>query len=72
MNHQLKMALSYGNKKWSLDEAEIPTYEDTWHLRVEVKEEAENIGGCTLFGKGFGNYDQDIKIKMFWLYNLWD
>ncbi|HFL0874182.1 TPA: transcriptional regulator, partial [Enterococcus faecium] len=54
------------NKKWSLDEAEIPTYEDTWHLRVEVKEEAENIGGCTLFGKGFGNYDQDIKIKMFY------
>ena len=66
MNHQLKMALSYGNKKCSLDEAEIPTYEDTWHLRVEVKEEAENIGGCTLFGKGFGNYDQDIKIKMFY------
>ncbi|MDQ8566560.1 transcriptional regulator [Enterococcus faecium] len=60
------MALSYGNKKWSLDEDEIPTYEDTWHLRVEVKEEAENIGGCTLFGKGFGNYDQDIKIKMFY------
>ncbi|MBK0902394.1 transcriptional regulator [Enterococcus faecium] len=60
------MALSYGNKKWSLGEAEIPTYEDTWHLRVEVKEEAENIGGCTLFGKGFGNYDQDIKIKMFY------
>ncbi|HAP7812658.1 TPA: transcriptional regulator [Enterococcus faecium] len=60
------MALSYGNKKWSLDEAEIPTYEDTWHLRVEVKEEAENIGGCILFGKGFGNYDQDIKIKMFY------
>ncbi|OOL70541.1 transcriptional regulator, partial [Enterococcus faecium] len=50
----------------SLDEAEISTYEDTWHLRVEVKEEAENIGGCTLFGKGFGNYDQDIKIKMFY------
>ena len=19
------------------------------------------MGGCTLFGKGFGNYDQDIK-----------
>ncbi|MDU4624331.1 MAG: transcriptional regulator, partial [Enterococcus gallinarum] len=45
---------------------DIPAYEDTWHLRVEVKEEAENMGGCTLFGKGFGNYDQDIKIKMFY------
>lgn len=31
-----------------------------WDLKVEVKEDAENLGGVTLFGKGFGNYDQDI------------
>ena len=24
---------------------------------------AANIGGCTLFGKGFGNYNQDIKVR---------
>lgn len=58
MNHQLKMALSYGNKKWSLDEAEISTYEDTWHLRVEVKEEAENIGAVHYLAK-----DSEIMIK---------
>ena len=45
---------------------DIPAYEDTWHLKVEVKEDAEHVGGCTLFGKGFGNYDQDIKLKMFY------
>lgn len=45
---------------------DIPAYEDTWHLKIEVKDSAEHIGGCTLFGKGFGNYDQDIKLKMFY------
>ncbi|HCR2733447.1 transcriptional regulator, partial [Enterococcus faecium] len=24
------------------------------------------VGGCTLFGKGFGNYDQDIKLKVYY------
>lgn len=46
--------------------SDIPAYEDTWHLKIEVKEDAEHAGGCTLFGKGFGNYDQDIKVKMFY------
>lgn len=39
---------------------------DTWKFRFEVKENAENLGGCTLFGKNFGNYNQDIKIKLFY------
>lgn len=39
---------------------------DVWTLRIEVKDTAVNVGGCTLFGKSFGNYDQDIKIKMFY------
>ncbi|MHC5375024.1 ArsR/SmtB family transcription factor [Enterococcus sp. LJL120] len=46
--------------------SDIPPTEDTWHLKIEVKEDAKHVGGCTLFGKGFGNYDQDIKIKMFY------
>lgn len=46
--------------------ADIPSHEDTWQLKIEVKDQAENIGGCTLFGKNFGNYDQDIKIKTFY------
>ncbi|MBC6296265.1 ArsR family transcriptional regulator [Listeria sp. FSL L7-1517] len=46
--------------------ADIPCNEDTWHLRIEVKDDAKNAGGCTLFGRGFGNYDQDIKLKFFY------
>lgn len=39
---------------------------DVWNLRIEVKADAKNVGGCTLFGKGFGNYDQDIKFKLYY------
>ena len=31
---------------------------------IGVKKEAVNIGGLNIFGKGFGNYDQDIVLKM--------
>jgi len=55
-----------GNPLSDITIADIPSNEDTWHLKVEVKEDAINSGGCTLFGRGFGNYDQDIKIKTFY------
>lgn len=42
------------------------TNSDLWKLRVAVKEDARNVGGCTIFGKDFGNYDQDIKIKLYY------
>lgn len=48
---------------------DIPTQSEIWTLRIEVKEDAKNAGGCTLFGKGFGNYDQDINIKTFYSYS---
>lgn len=35
-------------------------------LRLEVPESAENCGGLTLFGKGFGNYNQGINIQVLW------
>jgi predicted transcriptional regulator len=34
-------------------------------VRVGIKEEAEHIGGINLFGSGFGDYPQDIRMKMF-------
>jgi len=37
-----------------------------WTLRVEVKEDAKNVGGCTIYGKNFGNHDQDINLKLFY------
>ncbi len=37
--------------------------EDSITLKISVPETATNIGGCTIFGKGFGNYNQDIKVR---------
>jgi predicted transcriptional regulator len=33
-------------------------------FRFEVPENAANMGGLTLFGKGFGNYNQDIRARL--------
>ncbi|WP_026653413.1 ArsR/SmtB family transcription factor [Butyrivibrio proteoclasticus] len=33
-------------------------------LRLEVPESAEHVGGLTIFGRGFGNYNQDINVKI--------
>ena len=33
-------------------------------FRIEVPETARHAGGATLFGKGFGNYPQDIRMRM--------
>ncbi|KAB8127852.1 ArsR family transcriptional regulator [Gracilibacillus oryzae] len=46
---------------------DLDTKTDGWKLRVEVKEDAENIGGVTLFGQGFGNHDQDINFKLYYI-----
>ena len=34
-------------------------------VRIGIKKDAVNVGGVNIFGKGFGNYDQDIVMKMF-------
>lgn len=33
-------------------------------LRLGVDDDAEHIGGLTIYGKGFGNYGQDIKVSI--------
>lgn len=33
-------------------------------VRIAVKPDALNVGGVNLFGKGFGNYPQDIELKL--------
>jgi predicted transcriptional regulator len=33
-------------------------------LRIGVKEGAKHPGGINIFGRGFGNYDQDIMLRM--------
>ena len=33
-------------------------------FRFEVEKESEHVGGLTLFGAGFGNYNQDIMVRV--------
>ncbi|WP_028973865.1 ArsR/SmtB family transcription factor [Spirochaeta cellobiosiphila] len=35
-------------------------------LKIGVPNEAVNCGGLTLFGKGFGNYNQGIRVQIKW------
>lgn len=37
-----------------------------WTLRIEVKSDAANVGGCTIYGKKFGNHEQDIDFRLFY------
>ncbi|WP_338042303.1 ArsR/SmtB family transcription factor [Paenibacillus alba] len=36
-----------------------------WTLRLEVPDTAANVGGLTLYGEGFGNYDRDIIFRTY-------
>lgn len=45
---------------------DIRNNEATFVLRISVNKDARNNGGCTIFGKGFGNHNQDIKMKLFY------
>jgi predicted transcriptional regulator len=33
-------------------------------VRIGIKEDSKNVGGINVFGKGFGNYAQDILLRM--------
>jgi predicted transcriptional regulator len=33
-------------------------------LKIEVKADARHPGGVNIFGRGFGNYDQDIILRL--------
>lgn len=33
-------------------------------VRIGIKEDSRNVGGINVFGKGFGNYAQDILLRM--------
>ena len=33
-------------------------------FRIAVEDDADHIGGVTLFGKTFGNYSQDIRVSL--------
>lgn len=39
-------------------------YSSTIKFKMEVPEDAEHVGGLTIYGKSFGNYNQDISVKI--------
>lgn len=39
-------------------------YRSTIKLKLEVEEDADHVGGLTIFGKSFGNYNQDIDVRI--------
>ncbi|HTZ50321.1 MAG TPA: helix-turn-helix domain-containing protein [Spirochaetia bacterium] len=34
-------------------------------VKIGIKDDAEHVGGVNIFGRGFGNYDQDIVLRMY-------
>ena len=52
------MERKYGLAEFKLEEQEYIS------VRIGVKEDAVHKGGMNLFGNGFGDYPQDIVMKM--------
>ncbi len=40
------------------------TYKSIIKLRLAVNEDANHVGGLTIFGKNYGNYNQDINVRI--------
>jgi predicted transcriptional regulator len=53
-------------KKSDVTIGEVLRDQPNWCLKMEVSEQAEHVGGLTLFGKKFGNYSQDILVRTFY------
>ena len=39
-------------------------YKSTVRFKFEIEEDAKNVGGITIFGSEFGNYNHDIKVRI--------
>jgi predicted transcriptional regulator len=47
----------------SLKDLDVDTHHSI-RLRIGVKDDARHPGGINIFGRGFGNYDQDIVLRL--------
>ena len=34
-------------------------------VKIGIRDDAQNVGGVNIFGRGFGNYDQDIVLRLY-------
>lgn len=55
-----------GNKVSDVRIGDIHIKSKLWSFRIAVSENSEHIGGATIYGAGFGNYDQDILFKLYY------
>ncbi|HTG68852.1 MAG TPA: transcriptional regulator, partial [Candidatus Udaeobacter sp.] len=55
-----------GQRMSSVGIGEIGLDRNFWTFRISVKEDAVHVGGLTLYGKGFGNYNHDIMFRVFY------
>lgn len=47
--------------------SELNTEASYWSLRISAEELKKGRGGLTLYGRGFGNYDQDIAVRSYYV-----
>jgi len=55
-----------GKKLSSVTIDDIGVRNSQFTFRIAVLKESTHVGGVTLFGSGFGNYNQDILFKLFY------
>lgn len=55
-----------GNQISSVTIDQVDIRQKQWTFRLAVLEDAKNVGGMTLFGSGFGNYNQDINFRLYY------
>jgi predicted transcriptional regulator len=55
-----------GQKLSPITLKDIDINKKLWSFKIGVLENAEHVGGITLYGKNFGNYDQDILVRLFY------
>ncbi len=48
----------------TLDDLDLDAHHSI-RVRIGIREDAEHRGGLNIFGRGFGNYDQDIVLRLF-------
>ncbi|MBD0383671.1 ArsR family transcriptional regulator [Paenibacillus sedimenti] len=55
-----------GNRLSDVTLEQVNVWDRQWTLRICTEKGSEHVGGVTLFGKGFGNYNQDIVMRLYY------
>ena len=61
---QIKESLNLKERGITIDDIDVRR--GVFTFRMQVRPDAANIGGLTIFGKGFGDYDQDILMQLYY------